>query len=140
MAVGPTATTGRVNSVPPGPFGGNIDIQGTGVGTTLYFPVYAPGALFFNDDGHALQGNGEVDLTALETSLTPTFRFTLHKDAQQMDWPVAETDEDVRYGHQRRPRQRDEAAALERRYECVSATQKDMTLTEASRLRACSGI
>ncbi|MEF8973645.1 MAG: acetamidase/formamidase family protein [Haloarcula sp.] len=95
MSVGPTMTTGRVNSVPPGPFGGNIDIQGTGVGTTLYFPVFVPGALFFTGDGHALQGNGEVDLTALETSLSPTFRFTLHKNAQQMDWPIAETDEDV---------------------------------------------
>ncbi|WP_226023917.1 acetamidase/formamidase family protein [Halomicrobium salinisoli] len=96
MAVGPTLTTGRVNSIPPGPFGGNIDVQGTGVGTTLYFPVFRPGALFFTGDGHALQGNGEVDLTALETSLTPTFRFTVHKNAEQMDWPVAETDEDVR--------------------------------------------
>ncbi|MDS0294608.1 acetamidase/formamidase family protein [Halogeometricum luteum] len=95
MAVGPSPTTGRVNSVPPGPFGGNIDIQGTGTGTTLYFPVFTEGALFFTGDGHALQGNGEVDLTALETSLTSTFRFTLHKDAEQMDWPVAETDEDV---------------------------------------------
>jgi len=95
MAVGPTLTTGRVNSVPPGPFGGNIDIQGTGVGTTMYFPVFVPGALFFTGDGHALQGNGEVDLTALETSLTPTFRFTLHKNAEQMDWPIAETDEEV---------------------------------------------
>ncbi|ADJ14009.1 amidase-related protein [Halalkalicoccus jeotgali B3] len=95
MAVGPTLTTGRVNSVPPGPFGGNIDIQGTGVGTTLYFPVFRPGALFFTGDGHALQGNGEVDLTALETSLTGTLKFTVHKDAAQMDWPVAETDDDV---------------------------------------------
>ncbi|PSP74122.1 amidase [Halobacteriales archaeon QS_3_64_16] len=95
MAVGPTATTGRVNSVPPGPFGGNIDIQGTGVGTTIYFPVFQPGALFFTGDGHALQGNGEVDLTALETSLTATLDFTVHKDAARMDWPVAETDEDV---------------------------------------------
>lgn len=91
MAVGPTLTTGRVNSVPPGPFGGNIDIQGTGVGTTMYFPVFRPGGLFFAGDGHALQGNGEVDLTALETSLTGTFEFTVHKDAAQMDWPVAET-------------------------------------------------
>jgi acetamidase/formamidase len=95
MAVGPTQTTGRVNSIPPGPFGGNIDIQGTGVGTTLYYPVFVDGALFFTGDGHALQGNGEVDLTALETSLTPTFRFTLHKNAEQMDWPIAETEDDV---------------------------------------------
>lgn len=95
MAVGPTGTTGRVNSVPPGPFGGNIDIQGTGVGTTIYFPVFQPGAPFFTGDGHALQGNGEVDLTALETSLTATLDFTVHKKAAQMDWPVAETEEDV---------------------------------------------
>lgn len=96
MAVGPTLTTGRVNSVPPGPFGGNIDIQGTGVGTKVYFPVFRPGALFFTGDGHALQGNGEVDLTALETSLTATLKFTAHKaPPPQMDWPIAETNEDV---------------------------------------------
>lgn len=78
-----------------GPFGGNIDIQGTGVGTKIYFPVFRPGGLFFTGDGHALQGNGEVDLTALETSLTGTLKFTVHKDTPQMDWPVAETDDDV---------------------------------------------
>jgi acetamidase/formamidase len=138
MAVGPTATTGRVNSVPPGPFGGNIDIQGTGVGTTLYFPVFAPGALFFTGDGHALQGNGEVDLTALETSLTPTFRFTLHKDAQQMDWPVADTDEDVYVMGINDDLDNAMEQALR---EAISLLvhQKDMTPTEAYRLLSLAG-
>jgi acetamidase/formamidase len=133
MAVGPSPTTGRVNSVPPGPFGGNIDIQGTGAGTTLYFPVFTEGALFFTGDGHALQGNGEVDLTALETSLTSTFRFTLHKDAEQMDWPVAETDEDVLVmGIDEDLDQAMEQALREAL--SVLVHQKGMTPTEAYRL------
>jgi acetamidase/formamidase len=138
MAVGPTMTTGRVNSVPPGPFGGNIDIQGTGIGTTLYFPVFVPGALFFTGDGHALQGNGEVDLTALETSLTPTFRFTLHKNAQQMDWPVAETDEDVYVMGINDDLDNAMEQALR---EAISLLvhQKDMTPTEAYRLLSLAG-
>ena len=133
MSVGPTMTTGRVNSVPPGPFGGNIDIQGTGIGTTLYFPVFVPGALFFTGDGHALQGNGEVDLTALETSLSPTFRFTLHKNAQQMDWPIAETDEDVYVMGINDDLDNAMEQALR---EAISLLvhQKDMTPTEAYRL------
>ncbi|MDS0220471.1 acetamidase/formamidase family protein [Haloarcula sp. S1AR25-5A] len=138
MAVGPTMTTGRVNSVPPGPFGGNIDIQGTGIGTTLYFPVFVPGALFFTGDGHALQGNGEVDLTALETSLSPTFRFTLHKNAQQMDWPIAETDEDVYVMGINDDLDNAMEQALR---EAISLLvhQKDMTPTEAYRLLSLAG-
>jgi acetamidase/formamidase len=138
MSVGPTMTTGRVNSVPPGPFGGNIDIQGTGIGTTLYFPVFVPGALFFTGDGHALQGNGEVDLTALETSLSPTFRFTLHKDAQQMDWPVAETDEDVYVMGINDDLDNAMEQAL-REAISVLVHQKDMTPTEAYRLLSLAG-
>ena len=60
------------------------------VGTKLFLPVHAKGALFEAGDGHAGQGNGEVDITALETMLTGTFRFVVHKD-QHLLWPRAET-------------------------------------------------
>ena len=59
-------------------------------GTTLYLPVHTAGALFEVGDGHAGQGNGEVDITALETFLTGTFRFVVHK-GQHLLWPRAET-------------------------------------------------
>ena len=59
-------------------------------GTTLYLPVHARGALFEIGDGHAGQGNGEVDITALETSLTGTLQFLVHKGTGQK-YPRAET-------------------------------------------------
>ncbi|MFC7667164.1 acetamidase/formamidase family protein [Hymenobacter humi] len=59
-------------------------------GTTLYLPVHAAGALFFVGDGHAGQGNGEVDITALETSLSGTLQFIVRKDLH-LNWPRAET-------------------------------------------------
>jgi acetamidase/formamidase len=59
-------------------------------GSTLYLPVHATGALFEIGDGHAGQGNGEVDVTALETSLQGTLRFILHK-GQSLAYPRAET-------------------------------------------------
>ena len=80
MGVAPPSAMGRVNSAPPGIFGGNLDNKDLVVGTTLYLPVHAPGALFFVGDGHAGQGNGEVDITALETSLVGNLEFIVHKD------------------------------------------------------------
>ncbi|MFC8191988.1 acetamidase/formamidase family protein [Cellulomonas sp. NPDC057328] len=64
-------------SVPPGPYGGNIDVKHTGVGSTLYLPVGVDGALFFAGDPHFAQGNGEVALTALEASLRATVRLAV---------------------------------------------------------------
>lgn len=89
MGVAPTK---KVSSVPPGPFGGNIDLKDLRPGATLYLPVQVPGALFFTGDGHAVQGNGEVNLTALETAMTATLRFVLHRDSA-LRWPMAETAE-----------------------------------------------
>ena len=60
-------------------------------GSTLYLPVHVPGALLSLGDGHAAQGNGEVDLTALETSLTGRIRVTVRKDLRRVTWPRAET-------------------------------------------------
>jgi acetamidase/formamidase len=61
-------------------------------GSILYIPVAVKGALFQAGDGHAAQGNGEVNITALETYLTGTFRFVVHKD-RHLIWPRAETPE-----------------------------------------------
>ncbi|HZS81604.1 MAG TPA: acetamidase/formamidase family protein [Stellaceae bacterium] len=90
MATGPARSLGKISSGPPGPFGGNIDLKDLVAGTTLYLPVHVPGALFMCGDGHAAQGDGEVDLTAIETSLTGTFRFDLLK-GRPLAWPRAET-------------------------------------------------
>jgi acetamidase/formamidase len=90
MGVAPPPTMGRVNSAPPGIFGGNLDNKDLVVGTTLYLPVHVPGALFFVGDGHAGQGNGEVDITALETSLVGNLEFIVRKDLHQ-DMPRAES-------------------------------------------------
>jgi acetamidase/formamidase len=77
-------TTEKVHSVPPDVHGGNIDINDLVEGTTLYLPVFVPGANFYTGDPHMAQGDGEVALTAQEHSLRPTFRLTLLKkgDAQ----------------------------------------------------------
>jgi acetamidase/formamidase len=87
------ATTAKYNSAPPWMHAGNIDNKELVVGTTLFIPVNAEGALFEAGDGHAGQGNGEVDITALETFLTGTFQFIVHKGdpAHRLLWPRAET-------------------------------------------------
>jgi acetamidase/formamidase len=72
-------TSARVNSIPPTVAGGNIDIRDLNVGSTLYLPIFVPGANFFVGDPHYLQGDGEVALTALEAPLRGTFRLTLLK-------------------------------------------------------------
>ena len=90
MGVAPPPAFGRYDSAPPTINGGNMDDKALVAGTTLFLPVYAPGALFQVGDGHAAQGNGEVDITALETSLTGTFEFVLHKKAA-LPYPHAET-------------------------------------------------
>jgi acetamidase/formamidase len=90
MGVAPPAAFGRYDSAPPTISAGNMDDKALVAGSTLYLPVWAPGALFEVGDGHAGQGNGEVDITALETSLTGTFQFVLHKGVKA-DYPRAET-------------------------------------------------
>jgi acetamidase/formamidase len=90
MGVAPPESMGKVSSAPPGIHAGNLDNKELVVGTSLFIPVHAPGALFEVGDGHAGQGNGEVDITAMETSLVGTFQFILHKD-QHLQWPRAET-------------------------------------------------
>jgi acetamidase/formamidase len=97
MGVAPPAAFGRYDSAPPTINGGNMDNKLLVAGTTLFLPVHAPGALFQAGDGHAAQGNGEVDITALETSLIGTFEFILHKGVSggvTSPYPRAETPTD----------------------------------------------
>lgn len=79
MAVAPRAEYGAVSSIEPREFGGNIDCKELVADTTLFLPVWAPGALFSCGDGHAAQGDGEVNLMALETPMSGTFELILHK-------------------------------------------------------------
>jgi acetamidase/formamidase len=90
MGVAPPPSAGRIDSAPPWMHAGNMDNKELVAGTTLYVPVHAKGALFEAGDGHAGQGNGEVDITAMETFLSGTFKFIVHKD-QHLLWPRAET-------------------------------------------------
>nr|WP_242042110.1 acetamidase/formamidase family protein [Leptolyngbya sp. FACHB-541] len=92
MGVVPADPEDAVNSVPPGLYGGNVDIKLLGVGSSLYLPVQVPGALFYSGDPHCAQGNGEVALTAIECSLTPTFELIVHK-GMTLEAPVGETED-----------------------------------------------
>jgi acetamidase/formamidase len=90
MGVAPAPELGRVSSNPPGPHAGNLDNKSLVAGTTLIIPVFAPGALFEVGDGHAAQGDGEVDQTAIETSLRGRLQLTVRK-GMKLAWPRAET-------------------------------------------------
>jgi acetamidase/formamidase len=82
---------GRYSSVPPGEYAGNMDIRDLTEGTTLYVPVHVPGALLWSGDSHAAQGNGEVNLTALETAYKElNLTVTVLKD-MKLDFPRIET-------------------------------------------------
>lgn len=91
VAVAPPPPLKRVSTKPPGAFGGNLDFKHLVAGATLYLPVFNEGALLYTGDGHACQGDGEVDGTAIEISLTPTLQLIVHKGAGKgMQWPRAE--------------------------------------------------
>ncbi len=90
MGVAPPREVGRISSAPPWIHAGNLDNKELVAGTTLLIPIHVKGALFHAGDGHAAQGNGEVDLTAIETSLIGLFQFIVHKDIT-LAWPRAET-------------------------------------------------
>ena len=103
-SMGIATPSGKSDSAPPWMNAGNMDNKELVAGTALFIPVNTPGANFEVGDGHAGQGNGEVDITALETQLTGTFQFILHKgsgpdsltadpaaDPDRLLWPRAET-------------------------------------------------
>jgi len=93
MGVAPAPELGRVSSNPPSRHAGNIDNKELVAGSTLYIPVFVPGALFEVGDGHAAQGDGEVDQTAIETSLRGRIQLTVRKN-MGLAWPRAETASD----------------------------------------------
>jgi acetamidase/formamidase len=90
IGVAPPDVSGRISSAPPWIHAGNLDNKELVAGTTLFIPVHVRGALFLAGDGHAGQGNGEVDITAMETSLIGTFQLIVRKD-MHLKWPRAET-------------------------------------------------
>lgn len=91
IGVAPPPAWGRCGSPVPRSFGGNMDNKELKEGTTLYLPVFNEGALFFAGDGHGVQGDGEVCITALEMGITGTFRLTVRKD-MAIEHPFAETE------------------------------------------------
>jgi acetamidase/formamidase len=93
LGVAPPPEAGRVSSNPPGRHAGNLDNRELVAGSTLYIPVFVPGALFEVGDGHVAQGDGEVDQTAIETSLRGRLQLTVRKD-MKLTWPRAETPTD----------------------------------------------
>jgi acetamidase/formamidase len=93
MGVAPPPDAGRVSSNPPGTHAGNLDNRELVAGTTLFIPVHVAGALFEVGDGHAAQGDGEVDQTAIETSLRGRLQLTVKK-GMTLAWPRAETPTD----------------------------------------------
>ncbi|HTK29361.1 MAG TPA: acetamidase/formamidase family protein [Vicinamibacterales bacterium] len=90
MGVAPAPEAGRISSTPPGTHAGNLDNKDLVAGTSLFIPVFVPGALFEIGDGHAAQGDGEVDQTAIETSLRARIQLVVHK-GMKLAWPRAET-------------------------------------------------
>ena len=90
MGVAPPPNWGRISTIQPRRHGGNLDNKELVAGTTLYLPVFAEGAMFSCGDGHGVQGDGEVCVTAIETALTGTFRMTARDDLG-WDFPRAET-------------------------------------------------
>ena len=90
IGVAPAAALGRVSSTPPSRHAGNLDNKELVAGTTLYIPVFVKGALLELGDGHAAQGDGEVDQTAIETNLEGRIQVVVRKD-MKLEWPRAET-------------------------------------------------
>lgn len=90
LCVAPPKEWGRLDSRPPNKYGGNIDNKELVAGTRLFLPIWVEGALFSTGDGHAAQGDGEINQTAIETSLDGRFRLTLRRDIA-LDWPLAAT-------------------------------------------------
>jgi acetamidase/formamidase len=82
------------SSVPPGVYGGNIDNRELRAGSSIFLPIFVPGALFSIGDGHAAQGDGEINVTAIETSMNGTIQIRLRKDLQ-LSAPLAETPTDI---------------------------------------------
>jgi acetamidase/formamidase len=90
MGVAPPRSWGAISSIQPRAHGGNLDNKHLIPGATLFLPVFNDGAGFSVGDGHAVQGDGEVCTTAIETALTGTFEIHVRRDLR-LDYPAAET-------------------------------------------------
>ena len=90
MGVAPAASLGRVSSNPPSRHAGNMDNKELVAGSILYVPVFVKGALLEIGDGHAAQGDGEVDQTGIETNLKGRVQLIVRKD-MKLEWPRIET-------------------------------------------------
>lgn len=90
MAVAPPLGWGMISTIPPRRNGGNMDNKELVAGTTLYLPIHADGAMFSVGDGHGAQGDGEVNVNAIETGLIGTFKLSVDNDTH-LEWPMAET-------------------------------------------------
>src|SRR5499427_1741317 len=87
----PPLSPGVTSSVPPGPHAGNVDLSEISEGATMFIPVWKPGALIYTGDAHAVQGDGEISLTALETRFQELrIQVVLHKQ-KNFSWPIVET-------------------------------------------------
>jgi acetamidase/formamidase len=87
----PPVSPGVTSSVPPGPHAGNVDLRELSEGSTMFIPVWKPGALIYTGDAHAVQGDGEITITALETRFEELrIQVLLHKQ-KNFAWPIAET-------------------------------------------------
>jgi len=85
------AEPGQYSTVPPGRYGGNLDIRDLAEGASLYVPIFVKGALLWTGDSHAAQGNGEINLTALETAFREmSVTLEVMKD-MKLEWPRIET-------------------------------------------------
>ncbi len=90
MGTAPPLAWGKVSTLPPRRNGGNLDNKELVAGSTLYLPIHVDGALFSVGDGHGVQGDGEVCVTAIETGLIGTFELIVRPD-MALKWPRAET-------------------------------------------------
>jgi acetamidase/formamidase len=137
LGVAPAPELGRVSSNPPGRHAGNLDNRELGVGSTILIPVFVPGALFEVGDGHAAQGDGEVDQTAIETSLRARIQLTVRKDLK-LNWPRAETPADYISMATDPDLAVATRAAIQEMIDFIAATKK-MTKHEAYQLVSIAG-
>lgn len=137
MGVAPAPDLGRVSSNPARRHAGNLDNRELVAGSTLYIPVFVPGALFAIGDGHAAQGDGEVDQTAIETSLRGKVQLTVRKDMTLL-WPRAETSTDYISMGSEEDLQMATTVAIQEMVDFLVAT-KNLTRHEAYQLVSVAG-
>jgi acetamidase/formamidase len=137
MGVAPAPDLGRVSSNPPGKHAGNLDNRELVAGSVLYIPVFVSGALFEIGDGHAAQGDGEVDQTAIETSLRGRVQLTVRKDMKLL-WPRAETSTDYISMASDEDLKMATTAAVQEMVDFLAATKK-LTKHEAYQLVSVAG-